>query len=213
MTHDPTHDPVPHLPRRFSPAQAHRLDSPERKLWLPVEPVLAALELAPGMAVADIGAGTGYFALPIARAIGLAGRVAAVDVSPEMLALLGAKILAANLPNIDCVPAESASTGLAPGSFDRVLLANVWHELEDRAATLAEASRLLRPGGSIAILDWSPDLPNPRPDPAPGPPLAHRIPLLDAQHELVEHGWHLTFADPIGQYSWLLLATTPSAWR
>lgn len=233
MTGKPTEDPIPNPnpdsnpdsnpdpnyhqahahPRRFSPTQAHHLDAPERRLWLPVEPVLEQMALAPGMTVADIGAGTGYFTLPIAHAVGPVGHVTAVDVSPEMLALLNQKILAANLPNIDCISAESASTGLAPESFDRVLLANVWHEIDDRAATLAEAARLLRPGGRIAILDWSPDLPDPlpnvRPDPVPGPPLAHRIPLLDAQHELVEHGWHLTFADPIGRYSWLLLAARP----
>lgn len=214
-THHPEASAAAHdHPRRFSPALAHRLEAPERKLWLPIEPVLAQMDLAPGIAVADIGVGTGYFALPIAQAIGGSGRVAAVDVSPEMLDLLGQKIVAAGLTNIDCVQAESASTGLASASFDRVLLANVWHEVDDRPATLAEAARLLRPGGRVAILDWSPDVvvtDGPESTPPSGPPLAHRIALLDVQHELVEHGWNLVSAGPTGKYSWLVLATPPRA--
>ncbi len=78
-THHPEASAAAHdHPRRFSPALAHRLEAPERKLWLPIEPVLAQMDLAPGIAVADIGVGTGYFALPIAQAIGGSGRVAAV---------------------------------------------------------------------------------------------------------------------------------------
>ncbi len=193
-------------PRRFSPAQAHRLDAPERKVWLPIEPVLEAMELAPGMMVADIGAGTGYFALPVAQAVGETGHVVAVDVAPEMLALLRQKVTAARISNLDFVQAESASTGLDAGSVDRVLLANIWHEVDDRAATLAEVARVLRAEGRVVILDWSPDIPEDE-APLPGPPLEHRIALSTVQQELVDHGWRITLTGRTGQYSWLAIAT------
>ena len=202
MTHD--------HPRRFSPALAHRLDAPERKLWLPVKPVLHQMELNPGMTVADIGAGTGYFALPMASELGPTGRVAAVDVSPEMLSILNEKILAAEIQNIECVRGAAEATGLAPGGFDRVLLANIWHEVDDRPATLAEAARLLRSDGRIAILDWSPEVPSPD-VPVPGPPMEHRIPLAAVWEELVEHGWRVIHAGPIGEYSWMVIAEAPKA--
>lgn len=202
MTHD--------HPRRFSPAQAHRLDAPERKLWLPVKPVLHQMELQPGMAVADIGAGTGYFAFPMAQALGPTGKVAAVDVSPEMLEILNGKITAAGIQNIDCIRGEADATGLAPGGFDRVLLANIWHEVDDRPATLAEAARLLRNDGQIAILDWSPEVPSTKAQ-LTGPPMAHRIPLAAVWEELVEHGWRVTQAGPMGEYSWMVIAVAPKA--
>ncbi len=195
--------------RRFSPAQAHRLDAPERQIWLPIQPVLDRMALEPGMAVADIGAGTGYFALPIARAVGPAGRLVAVDVSPEMLDRLNGKALDAGLANIDCIQAESATTGLAPASLDRVLLANVWHEVDDRPATLAEAARLLRPEGYLVLLDWAPADPATSSEPQPGPPMAHRLPLDAVCQELTEHGWQVTYARPTGLYSWLVLAHRP----
>jgi ubiquinone/menaquinone biosynthesis C-methylase UbiE len=199
-------------PRRFSPAQAHRLDAPERRLWLPIEPVLKAIELTPGMAVADIGAGTGYFALPIAQAVGSSGRVSAVDVASEMLALLNEKILTAGITNIDCVRGEAEATGLESAAFDRVLLANIWHEVDDRSATLKEAARLLRPEGRIVILDWSPDVPASGAT-QPGPPIEHRIPLSEVRRQLAGSDWGISFAGAIGEYSWLVLATRPFALR
>jgi ubiquinone/menaquinone biosynthesis C-methylase UbiE len=168
------------------------------------------MELLPGMAVADIGAGTGYFALPIAKAVGPTGRVAAVDVSPEMLSILNEKILGAEILNIECIQGEADATGLAPGGFDRVLLANIWHEVDDRPATLAEAARLLQSDGRITILDWSPEGPLTE-VPAPGPPMEHRIPLAAVWEELVEHGWSVLQAGPMGEYSWMVIAETPKA--
>ncbi len=74
--------------RTFRASEAHKLEDPDRQKWLPVQDVLAALDLRPGMCMADIGAGTGYFTLPAARAVGPQGRVFAVDLQPEMLAKL-----------------------------------------------------------------------------------------------------------------------------
>jgi tRNA A58 N-methylase Trm61 len=70
----------------FKPQDAHKLDDPERQIWLPVADVIRALAIRPGMRVADVGAGTGYFAVPIGCAVGVEGKVYAVDLQPAMLA-------------------------------------------------------------------------------------------------------------------------------
>ena len=187
--------------RRFDPSRAALLDDPQRMEWLPIGEVLAALHLHPGQSVADIGAGTGYFTLPMAAAVGGGGVLYAVDVSPEMLDHLRRKLTAANRTNVQCVEAEAAATGLPDASVDLVFLANVWHEFDDQAAVLHEAQRLLRPSGRVAILDWRPDV-----EREPGPPLAHRVARSAAEETLRANGWHLQTGCNVGRYSWLIMA-------
>ncbi|MFI5175134.1 MAG: class I SAM-dependent methyltransferase [Terriglobia bacterium] len=193
--------------RRFKPSEAHRLEDPERLLWLPPGDVLALLPLRPGMRVADIGAGTGYFALPIAREIGPSGRVLAVDVEPEMIARLKQKIESAGAPqNIELIEGEATNTRLPAAQVDLLLMANLWHELDDLEGALREANRLLHEGGRLAILDWRPDVDRP-----PGPPLEHRIPPAEVKEFLESHGWRVERSSQVGRYSYFLLAVSPSS--
>ena len=190
--------------RRFHPSQMHRLENPDRLNWLPPQEIVASLHLQPGWTVADIGAGTGYFALPIAAALGGAGRVYAVDVSPEMLARLRQRLTEAGLGGVEFVEAEATATTLPAGSCDCALLANVWHEFDDRAAVLAEMRRILRPGGQIALLDWRPDV-----EPEHGPPTEHRISAESASESLKEAGFRPAAAPSFFRYSWLLTGQCP----
>jgi ubiquinone/menaquinone biosynthesis C-methylase UbiE len=191
--------------RRFKPTEAHRLEDPDRLKWLPPSEVLALLSLTPDMRVADIGAGTGYFALPIAREIGLSGKVWAVDVEPEMLAKLKKKIESAGgLQNVELFEGEATKTSLPPGEMDLVLMANLWHELDDPEGALREAHRLLRNGGRLAILDWRPDVDRP-----PGPPLEHRIPPAAVKEFLESRGWSVERTSEVGRFSYFLLAIHP----
>ena len=73
--------------------------------------------------------------------------------------------------------------------------------LDDQAASLAEASRILAPGGSIAILDWRKDVEQP-----PGPPLEHRIPPSEVARALEQHGWRIDTAEALGTYNYLIVA-------
>lgn len=187
--------------RTFSHLQAHRLDAPERQIWLPTASLLEQLEIKPGMIVADIGAGTGHFALPLASAVGVQGKVFAIDVQPEMLALLQAKLPEANLANVVCRTGEATATGLEADCCDLVLLANIWHELDHVPQVLDEVKRILRSSGRVAILDWRPGVVQP-----PGPPLAHRIPAQSAAQSLASAGFNVVKNIEIGMYSYLLLA-------
>lgn len=185
--------------RRFNPAHAHRLENPERLRWLPPEQIVAALQIHPGAIVADIGAGTGYFALPLARAVGPAGKIIAVDAQHEMLALLGKKLDAPELAHVELVHAEAHETTLRAGSCALVFLANIWHEFDDREAVLREAKRILQPGGRVAILDWRTDV-----EPETGPPLDHRIAAADAENELRQAGFAPLGSARLWPHSWLV---------
>jgi ubiquinone/menaquinone biosynthesis C-methylase UbiE len=188
--------------RRFDPSRAHLLDDPERKKWLPPAEVIDALHLKDGEIVADIGAGTGYFALPMAALVGRNGLVFALDLAPEMLARLRSKIEAGGVENVKCVEGTAESSGLASGCADVVFMANVWHEFDDSAAVLREAQRVLAAGGRIAILDWRPDV-----EPDHGPPIAHRIPLSAVKGSCDSVGLVVHFSGNVGRYSWLLIAS------
>jgi ubiquinone/menaquinone biosynthesis C-methylase UbiE len=188
-----------HHERLFHFERAHKLDDPERQKWLPADAVVGRIA-RPGLRVADVGAGTGYFAIPLGRAVLPGGRVFAVDLQPEMLQILRARVppdLAVAL-----VEGEATRTTLPEASVDLVLLANVWHELDDHGAALAEATRILAPGGRIAILDWRKDVEQPL-----GPPLDHRIPPADVARTLEQHGWRSGTSETIGQYHYLIIAS------
>lgn len=188
--------------RRFKPSEAHRLEDPERLTWLPPAEILAGLTLNAGMDVADIGAGTGYFTLPIARVIAPLGQVFAVDVEPEMLQKLQQKLVSQHAPqNIVLVEGDATRTSLHDRSVDLVLMANLWHELDDYFGALREAGRILRSGGRMAILDWRPDVDRP-----PGPPLEHRVPLGQVSEFLNSNSWSVKTASNIGRYSYLVTA-------
>jgi ubiquinone/menaquinone biosynthesis C-methylase UbiE len=161
--------------------------------------VIAALRVQPGDVVADIGAGTGYFAFPLARVIGQAGKLWAVDSQTEMLSLLKQKMDTEVLLTIKPVHAEADKTTLPDATCNLVFLAKVWHEFENRDAVLREASRVLAPGGRIAILDWRTDV-----EPVHGPPLVHRIAPSDAAREMQLAGFELLEPTEIGVYSWLI---------
>ncbi len=192
--------------RRFNAAMAGKLENPDRLQWLPPAEVVAALNVKPGEVIADIGAGTGYFALPIARAARPGGKVYAVDAQAEMLSLLGAKLADGAADRIELIRAEADATGLPAGSCDLVFMANVWHEFDDRVAVVKEAQRILRAGGRVAILDWRPDV-----EPEYGPPLEHRLAPGDAVEVLRAAGAAQLASTNIGKYSWLVTGVFPDA--
>ena len=185
--------------RRFPASEAHRLDLPARGLWLPPADVLGAMAVHSGQTIADVGAGTGYFSLPLALAVGPHGKIYAVDAQDEMLLLLRHKLDDAAISNVELIHAEAGNTTLPRCSCDLFFAANVWHEFEDRGAVLKEAARVLKAGGQIAILDWRTDAP-----PEPGPPVAHRLHSSNAVDALRSGGFQNIAVARVGLYSWLV---------
>jgi len=159
--HDHTHAHHDHhggMPHRFDNADewAKEFDDPARDQWQAPDKVVAALALAPPMIVADVGAGTGYFTVRLARALPT-GTVIATDIEPDMIRYLNERASREHLPNVRAVLGTTDDPRLDPGSVDRILVVDVWHHIADRAAYAKRLAAALKPGGSIAIVDFKPE--------------------------------------------------------
>lgn len=111
--------------------------------------------------VVEFGCGYGTFTVAVARRI--SGIVSALDLEPEMIALVRSKSLESQAENIRCIQRDFVAdgTGLDTGSQSHAMIYNLLH-LEDPVALLVEAYRVLRPGGTLSIMHWRSDIPTPR---------------------------------------------------
>jgi ubiquinone/menaquinone biosynthesis C-methylase UbiE len=128
--------------------RAERVDEERPEL------VLAALELRPGMTVADIGAGTGYYSWRMAQRVGASGTVYAVDIQPEMIKLLERQMSRRGAANVKPVLGELTDPGLPPGSIDLALMVDVYHEFEYPYEMLTAIVRALKPGGRLVFVEF-----------------------------------------------------------
>ena len=130
------------------------LERPQRVAEEQPDQLISQLKLRPGQVVADIGAGTGYFSRRLAQAVGPAGRVLAVDVQPEMLALLkdlGARL---GLTNITPVLGTVTNPQLPAASVDLALLVDVYHEFDYPYEMMEGICRALKPGGRVVLVEY-----------------------------------------------------------
>jgi len=142
--------------RPYSPSRIEKgLESPQREQWQQPDRVVAALGLKPGDIVADVGAGSGYFTFRLARAVGSGGKVYAVDIQDEMLAYIRAKMQQTGITNIIPVKSTPIDPMLPPGCCNSILLVNTYHELSDPVALLKNLRKALKPGGTLAIVNWN----------------------------------------------------------
>jgi ubiquinone/menaquinone biosynthesis C-methylase UbiE len=161
---------------------ARHFDSPDRDAWQKPAQVVTLLDLRPGQVVADIGAGTGYFLPYWSKAVGDKGRVLALDVEPNMVEYMKRRARQANLGNVEARVVASDDPGLPPNSVDRIVIVDTWHHIDDRGAYAAKLLRALRPGGTVAVVDFTRESDI-------GPPAEHRLPPDQVAHELTEGGF------------------------
>ena len=145
---------------------SHVFDDPERDAWQKPHQVIQALALKPDARIADLGAGTGYFAARLANMLPK-GRIYAVDVEPDMVRFLAERAKRENLRNLTAITGAPDDPRL-PEKVDVILLVDVYHHIEDRERYFRKLSQSLRPGGRIAIIDFTLDSPQ-------GPPRAARV--------------------------------------
>ena len=125
------------------------LDRPERDAREQPDRVLDSLQLAPQMTVADVGAGTGYFTLRLAKRV---AHVIATDVQPEMLDMLRARL--GDIANVTLVQAGDHDAALPAACCDVVLMVDVYHELADPAAILGGVGKALEPNGRLVLVEY-----------------------------------------------------------
>src|SRR5919198_5005605 len=117
-----------------------------RDEWQRPERVIAALGVAPGIVIADLGSGTGYFTLRFARAVGPSGRVFAVDTDAQLLAAIADEATAHGLANVATIEGSDSELDL-PRAVDVIFLSNVYHHLPRQRTYFATARSQLAPGG------------------------------------------------------------------
>jgi predicted methyltransferase len=116
--------------------------------------VIRTMGLRDGDVVADVGAGTGYFTRRLARAVAPRGRVYAVEIQPEMIALLKQGVEKAGLTNVVPVLGTAEDPRLPPAALDWILLVDVYHELQQPKAVLAKMREALKPTGRVALVEY-----------------------------------------------------------
>jgi len=173
-----------HHEHRFQDAErwARVFDDPARDAWQKPEEVIHALALAPDALVADIGSGTGYFAVRLARAVPR-GHVYGADIEDDMVRYLAERARREELANLTSVTAAPDDPRL-PRPVDLVLVVDTYHHIAERPAYFDRLRRSLRPGGRVAIVDYRPDAPA-------GPPREARIPAAFVKEEMGQAGYGL----------------------
>lgn len=130
------------------------LEAESREVVQQRHAIVRALDLRPGFKVADIGAGTGLFTLDLARHVGPAGRVFAVDIVPAFLVQIQARAKRSRLDNVVTMLAEERSVALPEDSIDLAFLCDVYHHLEYPDSYLAALRRALKQQGKLVIIDF-----------------------------------------------------------
>ncbi len=174
-----------HIAPVMSAAGADWLDRGDREQEEQPERALDLIGIRPGMAVADVGAGTGYMSLRIARRTGPSGRVYANDIQPEMLEKLSANARAAGLSNIETVAGGETDAKLPAGRMDVVLLVDVYHEFARPQEMLRSIRRSLKRDGRLVLLEYKKEDPSVpiRPD--------HKMSVREAKIEVEAEGFQL----------------------
>ena len=176
-----------HMHRSFDDAAkwSKIFDDPARDAWQKPAEVIAALRIRPDATVADIGSGTGYFAVRLARAAP-AGRVYAADIAPNMVKFLNERATREQLPNLSSHLAGDSDPRL-PAAADLVLVVDTYHHIGGRGAYFDRLRASLRPGGRVAIIDFRLESPT-------GPPAEHRIAATKVAEEMALAGYRLVEA-------------------
>ncbi len=161
------------------------LERPERESEENVEGALNAIGLKPGMTVAEVGAGTGYVALRMARRVGPSGKVYANDVQPEMLRLLRGNASKAGLANVVTVLGSETDPKLPLGQIDLIVLVDVYHEFSQPQKMLQGIRAALKPDGRLVQLEYRKE------DPAVPILPDHKMSVAEAKTEVETEGFKL----------------------
>jgi ubiquinone/menaquinone biosynthesis C-methylase UbiE len=165
-------DPAQQKPQLFEPLDLGLLEAPDRDQWQKPDQIMDALAIADGSVVADLGAGSGWFTIRLARRVGPLGRVYAEDIQPQMIDVIKSRVQRENLSNVLTVLGTAADPRL-PGGLDAVLIVDTFHEMQfdakgvrrDPVELLSIVARSLKPQGRLGVVDFTPGGGGPGPAP------------------------------------------------
>ena len=179
--------------RLFRPDELGVLEGPDRDAWQKPDLVMDALRIGEGSVVADLGAGSGWFTVRLARRVGPNGQVYAQDVQPEMLEAIKPRVDREGFRNVLYVRGEADDPRLPAGALDAVLIVDSYHEFRSPVMLLQRLGASLRAGGRIGIVNFTLE------GGGPGPPLSERVDAQKVIDEAAQAGLRLesreTFLD------------------
>jgi predicted methyltransferase len=159
------------------------LERPEREAEEEPGRAVEALDLRPGMTVADIGAGSGYYTVRLARKVGAEGKVYATDIQPGMLSIVQRRAATEKLTNIVAVLGAGDDPKLPPGSLDLALMVDVYHELVEPQAFVRRLREALKPDGRLVLIEFRKE------DPRVPIKEEHKMSVAQVRQELSADGY------------------------
>jgi ubiquinone/menaquinone biosynthesis C-methylase UbiE len=179
--------------RRFAEVMdssgASWLDRREREIEEAPDEALDIIGVKKGTTVADIGAGSGYITMKLAKRVGSNGMVYAVDIQPAMIALIEKRIQSAKATNVRPIVGAVDDPRLPPSSVDLAVMVDVYHELSQPQAMLHRLREALKPGGRLVLLEYRKE------DPSIPIRLEHKMTVAEAKQELEAEGFRLSRVD------------------
>jgi ubiquinone/menaquinone biosynthesis C-methylase UbiE len=193
--------------RRYAAVMGYQgadwLDREERDIEEAPDTALDALDLTPGLVVADIGAGSGYMTVRMAKRVGATGRVYAEDIQPQMIDLLKARLSRERINNVVPVLGGFDDPKLPADTIDLMLLVDVYHEFSEPVKMLAGMRAALKTGGRLVLLEYRKE------DPRVPIRLEHKMSVAEAKMEIEAAGFTLEKVDPRLPRQHILIFTKP----
>jgi predicted methyltransferase len=144
---------------------------------------LELIGIMPGMIIADVGAGTGFMTMRLARRVGPTGKVYANELQPAMLEILRGKVRRQQLSNVEVVQGTEQDAKLPDSAIDLVLLVDVYHEFWRPQEMLRSIRRSLKPGGRLVLVEYRKE------DPSIPIAATHRMSVAEARTEVESEGF------------------------
>ena len=177
------------------------LEDPKRDDYQKPHEVIMALDLKDGERIADVGAGSGYFTLRIARHVGETGRVYAVDINPDMIIHLNRAIRDTGVANVTTILAPPDDPLLPDKSIDRFFICDTWHHIENQTKYLELMKKMLKPNGQVIMIDFQKrELPV-------GPPVEMKVAREDVIAQMRANGFELLKEHTFLPYQYFLVFT------
>lgn len=191
--------------RRFAPVMGYQgadwLDRDERVEEENPDLALSALKIARGATVADVGAGSGYMSIKLARIVGPTGKVYANDIQPQMIELLRKRLARERITNVEPILGGPDDPRLPEGAIDLILMVDVYHEFQAPQVMLRKMRASLVPGGRLVLLEYRKE------DPSIPIIFEHKMSVSEARLEVEAEGFVLSRVEEMLPRQHLLVFT------
>ena len=184
--------------RLFPPENLGLLEGPDRDAYQRPDQIMDALLIGDGSTVADLGAGGGWFTVRLARRVGPKGLVYAEDVQPQMIGAIERRVEREGLRNVRTVLGTQTDPKMPAGSLDAVLIVDAYHGMEQPVTLLRNLAKVLKPTGTIGIINYKKD------GEGPGPAMEERVDAEQVIRDARAAGLELRKRENFLRYQYLL---------